>query len=63
VKELAAEKDAEIAELKAQAAALKARADKAEAETAKIKAEKDSEIEGLKRALCDKIPDLPFCLP
>jgi microcystin-dependent protein len=54
VKELAAEKDAEIAYLKA-------RADKAEAETAKVKAEKDSEIAALKLALCGKLPDLPFC--
>ena len=57
VKELAAEKDAEIAQLKAQAAQLKAqaaglqvRADKAEAETAAIK-----------RAFCAKFPDLNLC--
>ena len=57
VQELKAEKDAEIA-------AIKARADRAEAESARLKADskaKEAEIAQLRNFLCGQFPNAPMC--
>jgi hypothetical protein len=70
VQQLASEKDAEIAQLKAESLLLKADAAQLKAETLrlqneteKLRYEKDTEITLLKQALCSKIPGLDFCQP
>jgi hypothetical protein len=56
-RQLKAEKDAEISQLKAESAQLKAESAQLKAESAQLKAESAQ----IKAALCKKFPDLPMC--